>query len=48
MMLTLFVVENGFGEHGLKKVQMPPKSYFYFNEHNGDLRTMPSLWEGRI
>ncbi|WP_342305477.1 alanine dehydrogenase [Methanolobus sp. ZRKC5] len=43
MLLTLSAVENGFREHGLKKVQMPPKSYLYFNEHNGDLRTMPSF-----
>jgi L-alanine dehydrogenase (EC 1.4.1.1) len=45
MPLTLSAVENGFREHGLKKVQMPPKSYLYFNEHNGDLRTMPSFME---
>ncbi len=43
--LTLDAVENGFREHGLKKVQMPPKSYLYFDKHNGDLRTMPSFME---
>ena len=47
MKLTLLAVENGFREHGLKKVQMPPKSYLYFNEHNGDLRTMPSFMGGQ-
>ncbi|WP_340818675.1 alanine dehydrogenase [Methanolobus sp. WCC4] len=45
MSSTLSAVENGFREHGLKKVQMPPKSYLYFTEHNGDLRTMPSFME---
>jgi alanine dehydrogenase len=45
MSLTLDAVEHGFFEHGLKKVQMPPKSYLYFNKHNGDLRTMPSFME---
>jgi alanine dehydrogenase len=45
MPLTLSAVENGFREHGLKKVQMPPKSYLYFDKHNGDLRTMPSFME---
>ncbi|MDK2911724.1 MAG: alanine dehydrogenase [Methanolobus sp.] len=40
-------VESGFREHGLKKVQMPPKSYLYFTRHNGDLRTMPSFLEGQ-
>ncbi|MDG6244066.1 MAG: alanine dehydrogenase [Methanolobus sp.] len=45
MPLTLNAVENGFREHGLKHVQMPPKSYLYFNKHKGDLRTMPSFVE---
>ncbi|WP_094228904.1 alanine dehydrogenase [Methanolobus psychrotolerans] len=47
MHLTIYAVENGFREHGLKKVQMPPKSYLYFDKHNGDLRTMPSFMEGQ-
>lgn len=42
---TLLAVESGFREHGLKNVQMPPKSYLYFKKHNGDLRTMPSFME---
>ncbi|WP_406656995.1 alanine dehydrogenase [Methanolobus sp. ZRKC2] len=45
MSSTLLAVESGFREHGLNKVQMPPKSYLYFKKHNGDLRTMPSFME---
>ncbi|MDI3539149.1 MAG: alanine dehydrogenase [Methanolobus sp.] len=44
---ALEAVESGFMEHGLRKVQMPPKSYLYFTKHNGDLRTMPSFLEGQ-
>ena len=42
---TLTVVEDAFKQHGLKKVQMPPKLYLYFKKHNGDLRTMPAYLE---
>lgn len=42
---TLRVVEEAFRQHGLKKVQMPPKLYLYFKKHNGDLRTMPAYLE---
>ncbi len=42
---TLTVVEEAFRQHGLKKVQMPPKLYLYFKKHNGDLRTMPAYLE---
>jgi len=42
---TLKVVEGAFRQHGLKKVQMPPKLYLYFKNHNGDLRTMPGYLE---
>jgi len=42
---TLHVVEEAFRQHGLKKVQMPPKLYLYFKNHNGDLRTMPAYLE---
>ncbi|NPE28547.1 alanine dehydrogenase [Methanococcoides sp. SA1] len=38
-------VEKAFEQHGKKKVQMPPKSYLYFDKHNGDLRTMPAYLE---
>ncbi len=39
------VVESAFRQHGLGKVQMPPKSYLYYTEYNGDLRTMPAYLE---
>jgi alanine dehydrogenase len=42
---ALRVVEEAFRQHGLKKVQMPPKLYLYFKKHNGDLRTMPAYLE---
>ncbi|MBI5253188.1 MAG: alanine dehydrogenase [Euryarchaeota archaeon] len=36
-------VEEAFRQHGLKKVQMPPKIYLSFS--NGDLRAMPAYME---
>lgn len=39
------VVEHAFAQHGRGLVQMPPKSYLYYPEHNGDLRTMPAFLE---
>lgn len=39
---TLKVVEKAYEQHGLGKVQMPPKLYLTFEKHNGDLRTMPA------
>jgi len=39
------VVESAFRQHGLGKVQMPPKSYLYYTAYNGDLRTMPAYLE---
>ncbi len=42
---SLKTVEEAFRQHGLKKVQMPPKLYLYFRKHNGDLRTMPAYLE---
>jgi alanine dehydrogenase len=42
---ALEAVEMAFAQHGRNKVQMPPKSYLYFTEHNGDLRTMPAFLE---
>lgn len=38
--------EGAFRDHGLGRVQMPPKSYLDFKAHNGDLRTMPAYLEG--
>lgn len=43
---VLKVVEEAFHEHGLGKVQMPPKMYLNFEKHNGDLRAMPAYMEG--
>ncbi len=37
---VIAAVEDAFREHGLGKVQMPPKVYLYFQE--GDLRAMPA------
>ncbi|MBN2487525.1 MAG: alanine dehydrogenase [Methanosarcinaceae archaeon] len=45
MASAMDVVEKAFKQHGLKKVQMPPKTYLYFEKHNGDLRTMPAFLE---
>lgn len=39
-------VDRAFRDHGLGRVQMPPKSYLNFTMHNGDLRTMPAYLEG--
>lgn len=36
------LTEAAFREKGLKRVQMPPKQYLYFEKHIGDLRIMPS------
>ncbi|OUJ18241.1 Alanine dehydrogenase/(1)-pyrroline-2-carboxylate reductase ProC [Methanonatronarchaeum thermophilum] len=38
-------VESAFKQFGDKKVQMPPKAYLYFNQYNGDYRTMPGYLE---
>jgi alanine dehydrogenase len=37
---VITAVEHAFREHGLGRVQMPPKVYLYFQE--GDLRAMPA------
>ncbi len=42
---TIEAVEEAFREHGRGKAQMPPKSYLYYEKHNGDLRTMPAYLE---
>lgn len=36
------VTEEAFRLYGEEKVQMPPKSYLYFEDYFGDLRCMPS------
>jgi alanine dehydrogenase len=38
-------VELAFKEKGLRRAQMPPKPYLFYNEYNGDLRVMPSYLE---
>ncbi len=42
---ALGAVENAFRHKGLKKVQMPPKVYIFYDKYEGDLRTMPSYVE---
>jgi len=39
------VVELGFREEGLGRVQLPSKTYLYYGKHNGDMRTMPCYME---
>jgi len=39
-------VELAFAEKGLKRVQMPPKTYVFYEKYNGDLRAMQSYLEG--
>ena len=43
---VLELVETAFRERGLGRVQMPPKSYLFFPEHEGDLSVMPAFLEG--
>jgi len=45
MKRVIELVEVAFKEKGLKRVQMPPKSYLYFTKYDGDLRTMPAYIE---
>lgn len=42
---VLFAVEEAFRMVGLKKVQMPPKMYIFYDKFEGDLRCMPSYIE---
>jgi alanine dehydrogenase len=39
------VVERAFKEKGLGRVQMPKKSYIFYDKYEGDLRVMPSYLE---
>ena len=39
-------VELAFKHKGLKQVQMPAKSYLFYHKYDGDLRIMPSYFEG--
>ncbi len=38
-------VENAFKSKGNGNAQMPPKSYVYFPQYNGDFRSMPAYLE---
>ncbi|MBS7605873.1 MAG: alanine dehydrogenase [Candidatus Bathyarchaeia archaeon] len=38
-------VEFAFREKGMGRIQMPPKTYLFFDRYDGDLRTMPSYIE---
>lgn len=38
-------VEEAFRAKGLGRIQMPPKSYIFFREHDGDFRAMPAYLE---
>lgn len=42
---TIEAVERAFRSKGNGKVQMPPKSYVYFDKYQGDFRTMPAYIE---
>lgn len=42
---TVELIEIAFREKGLKRTQMPPKMYLFFNKYQGDLRTMPAYLE---
>lgn len=39
---TIKAVRAAFKAFGKNDAQMPPKNYLYFNEFNGDLRSMPA------
>lgn len=42
MRQVIAAVEDAFRHKGLGKVQMPPKTYLFYPEFDGDLRVMPS------
>jgi alanine dehydrogenase len=43
---VLEAVELAFRDKGLNLVEMPPKTYVFFQEHNGDFRVMPCYMKG--
>jgi alanine dehydrogenase len=45
---TIESVEEIMREKEFGRTQMPPKTYLYFNEYNGDLRVMPSYIKKNI
>jgi alanine dehydrogenase len=42
---VLEAVEQAFREKGLGRVQMPAKTYLFYEKYNGDLRVMPAYME---
>lgn len=42
---VITAVEEAFKARGFGRVQMPPKSYIYFERFNGDFRVMPAYLE---
>jgi alanine dehydrogenase len=42
---VISAVEEAFRAKGLGRVQMPPKSYVFFEEYHGDFRVMPAYLE---
>ncbi|MEM1541454.1 MAG: alanine dehydrogenase [Ignisphaera sp.] len=45
MSRVIELMEIVFREKGLKRVQMPPKVYLFFDKYQGDLRAMPAYLE---
>jgi len=43
---AIAAVKGAFYDHATAKTQMPAKSYLYFPQYDGDLRTMPAYLEG--
>lgn len=43
---AIAAVEKAFRAKGMGRVQMPPKSYVYFEKYDGDFRVMPAYLEG--
>ncbi len=39
------LVEKAFREKGLGRIQMPAKTYLFFDKYGGDLRTMPAYFQ---
>jgi alanine dehydrogenase len=39
---AIAAVQKAFHDHGMGRVEMPPKSYLNFSRYSGDLRTMPA------
>ncbi len=44
---AIVAVEEAFRQHGLRRVQMPPKLYLDFRKYGGDLRAMPAYLEDK-